>query len=41
MTSIAFDKRSVAFDTISNGNYRRSRRHHEEVAMKSAAFDKK
>ena len=40
MKSIAFDKKSVAFDTTSNGNYRRSARHHEEIARKSMACDK-
>ena len=41
MKSIAFDKKSTEVDTKSNENYRRSTRHHEEIAMKSIAFDKK
>ena len=41
MKSIAFDKKSTEVHTKSNENYRRSTRHHEEIAMKSIAFDKK
>ena len=41
MKSIAFDKTSVAFDTKSNGNYRKSTRHHDEIALKSILLDKK
>ena len=40
MKSIAFDKKSTEVDTKSIGNYRRSTRHHEVIAMKSIAFDK-
>ena len=41
MKSMAFDKKSTEVDTKSIGNYRRSTRHHEEIAMRSVAFDKK
>ena len=40
MKSTAFDNKSIKVDEKSNGNYRRSTRHHEEIAMKSIAFDK-
>ena len=40
MKSIAFDKKSTEVDTKSNKNYRRSTRHHEEIAMKPIAFDR-
>ena len=41
MKSIAFGKKSIEVDTKSNGNYRKSREHHEEISMKSKTFDKK
>ena len=39
--STAFDKSSIAFDTKSNGNYRKSIGIQQEVARISLAFDKK
>ena len=41
MKSIAFDEKSIAVDTKSNKNYRKSIRHHYEIAMISVAFHKK
>ena len=41
MKSIAFDKKLIAFDTKSNGNYRTPIRNQSEIDMKSLAFDKK
>ena len=41
LKSLGFDKQSVAFDTKSNGNYKKSTRNHENIVMKSIAFDKK
>ena len=38
MTSIAFDKQSIAFDTKS-GNYRKLTRNRKEVVRKSIALD--
>ena len=40
MKSIAFDKKSTEVHTKSHENYRRSTRHHEEIAMKPIAFDR-
>ena len=37
----ACDKKSVAFDTKSNENYRKSIRNREKFARKSIAFDEK
>ena len=39
--SIAFDEKSIAVDTNSNENHRKSIRHHYEIAMVSVAFHKK
>ena len=39
--SIAFVKKSTAFDMKSNGNYRTSIRNQWEIARNSIAFDKK
>ena len=33
--------KSTAFDTKSDGNYRKPKRNHQEIAMKSIAFDTK
>ena len=41
MKSIAFDKNSIAFDTKSNGNFRKSIGIQQELVRKSLAFDKK
>ena len=41
MKSQAFDKKSIAFDTKSNGNYKNSTIIQKKMAGKSIAFDKK
>ena len=38
---MTFDEKSIAVDTKSNENYRKSIRHHYEFAMMSVAFHKK
>ena len=38
---MAFDEKSIAVGTKSNENYRKSIRHHCDIAMISEAFDKK
>ena len=40
MKSIAVDRKLIAFDTKSNGNYRRSIRNQQEVGRTSIAFYK-
>ena len=40
MKPLAFDKKSIAFDTKSNGNYRKTIGIQQEVASKALAFDK-
>ena len=41
MKPLAFDKKSIAFDTKYNEHYRKPIRHHQEIVVKSLDFDKK
>ena len=41
MKSIAVDRKLIALDTKSNGNYRTPIRNQSEIDMKSLAFEKK